>query len=226
MAMYDHEKKAVLETSRWLSEQGYFGTHRGTGGNVSLRAGTSAMVITPSSVKYEEISVDDVFVVGLDLSVIEGNSKMKPSVESGLHSIVYKNRPDVSAVVHTHQIYSSVFAVINTPIPALFDEVSFALGPMVEIIPYALSGTPELAEHVGAKLSNQANAYIIQNHGILALGKTLPEAVFHAELLEKAAHIYYLALSTGKTVTTLPESTIELVAAMRGYQIKKSPEEK
>jgi ribulose-5-phosphate 4-epimerase/fuculose-1-phosphate aldolase len=221
MASYDHEKKVVLETSLWLSEQGYFGTHRGTGGNVSLRAGDSAMVITPSSVKYEEISVDDVFVVSLDLSVIEGNSKMKPSVESGLHSIVYKNRPDVSAVVHTHQIYSSVFAVINTPIPALFDEVSFALGPMVEIIPYALSGTPELAEHVGAKLSNQANAYIIQNHGILAFGKTLQEAVFHAELLEKAAHIYYLALSTGKAVTTLPESTIELVTAIRDDQIKK-----
>jgi len=75
---------------------------------------------------------------------------------------------------------------------------------------------------VGQKLSNRANAYIIQNHGILALGKTLPEAVLHAELLEKVAHIYYLALSTGKTVTTLPEDTIGLVAAMREIQIQKA----
>ncbi|MBN1662117.1 MAG: class II aldolase/adducin family protein [Deltaproteobacteria bacterium] len=219
---YDKEKALVLETSLWLSDQGYFGTHRGTGGNVSVRTGDSAMVITPSSVKYEEISVGDVFVVGPDLAVIEGNDKLKPSVESGLHSIIYSQRPDVNAVVHTHQTYGSVFAVINTPIPALFDEVSFALGPMVEIIPYALSGTPELAENVGTKLSNQANAYIIQNHGILALGKTLQEAVLHAELLEKVAHIYYLALSTGKTVTTLPESTVGMVAAIRDYQIKKA----
>ena len=71
---------------------------------------------------------------------------------------------------------------------------------MIEIIPYALSGSPELATNVGGKLSNNANAYIIQNHGILALGKDLDKAILHAELLEKVAHIYCLALSTGKPV--------------------------
>jgi ribulose-5-phosphate 4-epimerase/fuculose-1-phosphate aldolase len=215
MTRYNQEKADVLEACLWLSAQGYFGTHGGTGGNVSVRAGESAMVITPSSVRYEEISVNDVFVVGLDLSIIEGNSKLKPSMESGFHSIIYRKRPDVNAVVHTHQVYGSVFALINTPIPALFDEVSFALGPIVEVIPYALSGSPELADHVGEKVSNRANAYIIQNHGILALGKTLQEAVLNAELLEKAAHLYYMALSTGRAVTTLPESTLRRIAPMR-----------
>jgi L-ribulose-5-phosphate 4-epimerase len=222
MTKYNNYKKNVLEASLWLSEQGYFGTHRGTGGNVSVRIDEAAMAITPSSVKYQEISADDIFVVGFDLAIIEGKSELKPSVESGLHNIIYRKRPDVSAVVHTHQIYGSVFALINTPIPALFDEISFSLGQMVEVIPYALSGSADLVNNVEGKLSNNANAYIIQNHGILALGKTLDEAILHAELLEKVAHIYCLALSTGKTVNTLPESIIELVTAVTNHQVKKA----
>lgn len=225
MAEFITEKKMVLDACLWLSELGYFGTHRGTGGNVSVRCEDSMMVITPSSIKYRDISAADLFVLDLDLAVREGKSGLKPSMESGLHSAVYRNRPDVQAVVHTHQTYGSIFSLINTPIPPLFDEVAFALGPVVDVIPYALSGSADLAKNVGEKLSNHANAYIIQNHGILTFGRTLAEAVLNAELLEKAAHIYYLALSTGKQVTTLPASTLELVAMMRGIQIKK-PEDK
>jgi ribulose-5-phosphate 4-epimerase/fuculose-1-phosphate aldolase len=123
-----------------------------------------------------------------------------------MHSVIYQKRPEVNAIVHTHQAYGSVFAVLNMSVPALFDEVSWALGKSVEVISYALSGSRELAANVGAKLSNNANAYVIQNHGILALGKTMDKALLHAELLEKAAQIYYLALSTGKPVTELPIS--------------------
>jgi ribulose-5-phosphate 4-epimerase/fuculose-1-phosphate aldolase len=223
---YDGFKKDVLEASLWLSEQGYFGSHRGSGGNVSVRLNESSMAITPSSVKYSELSVDDICVVGFDHSIIEGKNGLKPSVESGLHSVIYQKRPDVNAVVHTHQIYGSVFAVINTPLPALFDEVSFSLGQMIEIIPYALSGSTELAHNVGEKLSNNANAYIIQNHGILALGKNLDKAILHAELLEKVAHIYCLALSTGKQISTLPESITDFVTALRNNEVKDALEKK
>jgi glutamate-1-semialdehyde 2,1-aminomutase len=224
MTKYESYRKDVLEASLWLSDQGYFGSYRGSGGNVSVRINETAMAITPSSVKYKELSAGDICVVGFDLSVIEGNDKFKPSVEAGMHSIIYRKRPDVNAIVHTHQIYGSVFGLINTPIPALFDEVSFSLGQMVEIIPYALSGSPELVNNVGGKLSNNANAYVIQNHGILALGKNLDKAILNAELLEKVAHIYYLALSTGKPVDTLPESIIELVAAVRNSEVKEATE--
>lgn len=143
-------------------------------------------------------------------------------MESGMHSIIYQRRPDVNAVVHTHQIYGSVFALINTPIPALFDEVSLALGQMVEIVPYAFSGSRALANNVAKKLSNNANAYVIQNHGILALGKDLDAAILNAELLEKVAQIYYLALSTGKPISTLPESIIRLVAASRNNEVREA----
>ncbi|MGA3279523.1 MAG: class II aldolase/adducin family protein [Smithella sp.] len=224
MAKYESYQKSVLEASVWLSEEGFFGSHKGTGGNVSVRADEAALAITPSSVKYQEIKVSDICVVGFDLSVIEGNDKLKPSVETGMHSIIYKKRPDVNAIVHTHQIYGSIFALINTPIPALFDEVSFSLGAMIEVIPYALSGSPELVNNVAGKLSNNANAYIIQNHGILALGKTLDKAILHTELLEKVANIYCLALSTGKQVSTLPAEIVELARTMRDYEVKAARE--
>jgi L-ribulose-5-phosphate 4-epimerase len=222
MTNYESYKKDVLEASFWLSEHGYFGSHRGTGGNVSVRINEAAMAITPSSVKYQELSLDDIFVIGLDLTVIEGNDRLKQSVESGMHSVVYRQRPDINAVIHTHQIYGSVFALINTPIPALFDEVAFSLGHLVEMIPYALSGSAELADNVAGKLSNNANAYIIQNHGILSLGTTLEKAILHAELLEKVARIYCLALSTGRPVNTLPKPIIELVHAVRSHEVKKA----
>jgi L-ribulose-5-phosphate 4-epimerase len=226
MAKYENYQKSVLEASLWLSEEGYFGSLRGTGGNVSVRVDKAAMAITPSAVKYQELKAADICVVGFDLSVIDGNGKLKPSIESGMHSIIYQSRPDVNAIVHTHQIYGSVFAVINTSIPALFDEVSFSLGQMIEIIPYALSGSTELINNVESKLSNNANAYIIQNHGILALGKTLDKAILHAELLEKIAHIYYMALSTGKQVFTLPKSITDFVAMIRNQEVKEALEEK
>jgi len=219
---YEGCKKNVLEASQWLFDHGYFGSQRGSGGNVSMRVDETMLAITPSSVKYTEMMVEDIYILNLDLSVIEGNDKMKPSVESAMHSIIYRNRPDVNAVVHTHQIYGSIFGLINTPIPALFDEVAFALGQAVEIVPYALSGSQDLVNNVAGKLSNNANAYVIQNHGILALGKDIDKAILHAELLEKVAHVYYLALSTGKSVSTLPDSIVDLVKMMRDGEVKQA----
>ncbi len=220
MSDYETCKKSVLDASLWLSEHGYFGSLRGSGGNVSVRGDEASMIITPSSLSYQTMTVEDLFVLGLDLSVIQGKSGLKPSMEAGMHAAIYRRRPDVQAIVHTHQNYGSVFALLNRPIPALFDEVAFSLGTAVEIIPYAVSGSPELARNVETMLANNANAYIIQNHGILALGKTLDKAVLHAELLEKVAHIYCLALSTGQPVTTLPQDIVQLVAAMRAHEVK------
>ena len=223
MGTYDRCKQQVLEASLWLSEQGYFGSQRGTGGNVSVRIeGASVMAITPTSARYQELSVHDICIVGFDLSPIEVKKDRRPSMESLMHSIIYRRRPDINAVVHTHQLYGSVFALINEPIPALFDEVSFALGPMVEVVPYDLSGSARLAENVGEKLSNNANAYIIQNHGIIALGRHLEEAILHAELLEKVAQAYCLALSTGRAVHPLPANVIGLMKKNRNLAVKAS----
>ena len=116
---YTAAKKEVLEASLWLSSHGYFGSLRGSGGNVSVRVDQSSMAITPSSIKYDDLSANDICIVGLDNTPIDVKDDLKPSVETVLHSVIYANRPDVHAVVHTHQIYGSVFSVINTPSPCL-----------------------------------------------------------------------------------------------------------
>jgi ribulose-5-phosphate 4-epimerase/fuculose-1-phosphate aldolase len=225
MGKYDSERQMVLEASCWLSEHGFFGSMRGTGGNVSVRIEEdSLMAVTPSSLKYHELLTEDICITDLNGAVVE--AKRAPSVETGMHAVIYRSRPDVNAVVHTHQIFGSVFALINHPVPALFDEVSFTLGPVVEVVPYGLSGSIDLVNNVAGKLGNNANAYIIQNHGIIALGKNLDKAMLAAELLEKVAHIYCMALATGKSVTTLPDKTREIVEGMRNYEVAEAEKKK
>jgi ribulose-5-phosphate 4-epimerase/fuculose-1-phosphate aldolase len=207
-------KEQVLECTCWLSEHGYFGALRGTGGNVSMRiAGEAAIAVTPSTLPYDRLSPDDICIVGFDLAQVEGD--YPPSMEAGMHLAVYKNRPDVNAVIHTHQLKASAFALLNRPIPALFDEVVLNLGHVVDVIPYGLSGSPELVENVAGKLDNGSHGYIIQNHGALCLGATLDKAWLNVELLEKTAQTYLDALSTGGEVTLIPKDIEDLLVLIR-----------
>lgn len=221
MDKYDAFKKQVLECTVWLSQHGFFGALRGTGGNVSVRIpGEAAVAVTPSTLPYDGLTPGDICIVDFDGKQREGTHP--PSMETGMHLAVYKKRPDVHAVVHTHQPEASAFALLNRPIPALFDEVALNLGHVVEVIPYAFSGSAELAENVAGKLANGCHGYIIQNHGALCLGATLEKAWLNAELLEKTAHTYLSALSVGAEVTILPQEITALVVAIREDARKKA----
>ncbi len=225
MGRYDEQRKKVYDCIMDLVHRGYV---EGTGGNVSLLVeGEETVVVTPSQREYLTMSADDICVVDFDLKPVEDNG-LKPSMETGMHIAVYRNRKDVGAVVHTHQIFASVFALINEPIPALFDEVAGSIGPLVEVVPYGLSGSPALIENVTGKLGNRGNCYILQNHGALALGSDLDRAKRNAELLEKCARVYYCALSTGREVTLMPENMRELmgkiVAGKQDAEIKRKEE--
>jgi ribulose-5-phosphate 4-epimerase/fuculose-1-phosphate aldolase len=214
MGTYDEAKKEVLACTQWLSEHGYFGALRGTGGNVSVRiAGEQAVAVTPSTLPYRNLTYHDICIVDFDLQPIEGD--YPPSVETGMHIAVYRNRLDVNAVVHTHQVKASVLSLIAEPLPALYDEVALHLGEKIEVVPYALSGTPELLANVTAKLGNNCHSYIMQNHGALNLGETLEKAWLNVELLEKTAETYIAALSTGREVKPLPADIVDLLVIIR-----------
>ena len=197
---YTPYKTQLVAICHKLLERGYL---KSTEGNVSLRIpGLDAFVITPSSYDYALMQVDDICVLAPDLKMISG--ERKPSIESGMHAVVYKQRSDVQAILHTHQPYASALAVINAPIPALFDEQVRYLGRSVDIIPYAPSGTGFLKNNVRSRLKNGSNAYILQNHGVLVLGGNPERAIFNMALLEKCALAYLLALMTEKKVTRIP----------------------
>lgn len=219
MDEYDASRQQVVEICRKLVEKGFL---IGTGGNVSVRIpGQAALAVTPSNYDYMQMDAGDICVLTIDLKTIA--AEMKPSIESSMHAAIYATRPDVNVVIHTHQIYASVFALINEPIPALYDEQVRFLGRAVEVIPYAPSGTSFLKKNIVSRLSNHCNAYILQNHGAVCLGETAERAIFNVELLEKCAVTYLLALCTEKKVTRIPLAVREIAfSKLRKDQAKAS----
>lgn len=217
MTDYHAFRQQVIDYSRKLADEGFL---KGTGGNVSVRiTGENALAITPSNQDYFSITPDDVCVYSLDGTKIQG--EMKPSIEMGFHSAVYQARPDVGCVMHTHQDFASAIALINKPIPALFDEQVRFLGRSVEVIPYAPSGTGMLVRQVRKNVQNHHNAYILKNHGVLCLGPT-PERAFHnVLLLEKAALSYLLALYTEEKISRIPLPIREIAFAKLRSEQKK-----
>ena len=200
MGQFDAVKKQVVTTAQKLTKKGYL---IATGGNLSIRIpGREAFAITPSNYDYMKMVPEDVCVLDFDLKVLEG--KRKPSVESAMHGAVYQTRPDVNAIVHTHQVYASTLSLINAPIPALFDEQARFLGRTVEIIPYAPSGTGFLKNVIARNVKNHNNAFIMQNHGALCLGHDVERAAHNIEILEKCSLAYLLALCTERPVGKIP----------------------
>ncbi len=175
------------------------------------------IAVTPTGRAYQDLEPEDICIIDFDQNLVSG--KLGPSLEASMHLCVYRNRPDVGAVLHTHQHYASVLSVLNLPIPPLFDEVTHYLGDPIDVVPYGLSGSPELMANVDAAVGNLSNAYVLQNHGALCLGETLENAVRNAEMLEKVATVYYHALCTGKEVTLLPP---EIVAMFQDLQKAKA----
>jgi L-ribulose-5-phosphate 4-epimerase len=200
MNAYQLPKQQIVETAQQLVAKGYL---MATGGNLSIRIpNQNAFAVTPSNYDYLKMTPDDVCVLDFDLNVLEGT--LKPSVESALHAGIYETRADVNAVVHTHQVYASTLALIDEPIPALFDEQVRFLGRSVEIIPYAPSGTGFLKNAIVKHIKNHHNAYIMKNHGALCFGHDVERAAHNVEILEKCAIAYLLALCTEQKVSKIP----------------------
>ncbi len=209
MTEFDSIRQLVVDACRELVASGYLS---GTGGNVSARVGDGqAFAITPSDFDYMEMRSQDICVLDFDLQLLEG--ERKPSVESGMHAGIYQARADVNAVVHTHQVYASALALINAPIPALFDEQVLFLGRSVDIIPYAPSGTNALKDNVVRASRNHHNAYIIQNHGALCFGPDMRRAIHNTKVLDKCSLAYLLALCTDRETSTIPVEIREMMFA-------------
>jgi len=214
MASHTEIRTELLAAAKWLCDHGFFGGRLGSGGNVSARiAGRNQMVVTPSGIAYRRMNAADICVLDLDLTPLAGSRK--PSIEAAMHAGIYRHRTDAGAVVHTHSVYASVLTLLARPIPALFDEAVLEIGPRVELIEYAPSGSRPLVDRVSARLQNGCCCYLIQNHGAVSLGANLDEAMRNAELLEKLAKVYLLALSTGEPISRLPESAIQHWMAVR-----------
>ena len=195
----------------------------GTAGNVSARLnvanGRKLMAVTPSGVSYERLTADDIVVTDFDVEPVEGC--LPPSSESLLHVGIYQRRPDVRAVVHTHSVYSSVLAVAGTDLPPVIDEVVVYVGGAVRVSEYGFPGTGELAVNVCDALGTNKAAFVA-NHGVVAVGRSLDEALDICLLVERASQIYVMARTMGE-VMPIPGEFVEAETAiyrMRNPQIE------
>jgi L-fuculose-phosphate aldolase len=183
-------RKEVVATALAMSRSGL---SPGRSGNVSCRF-KSGILITPTGKHYEETEPDDIVFVAADGSV--PGKQLKPSSEWHFHLAAYQARPDRHALVHTHSLHATVLACAHKFIPAFHYMVAAAGGKDIPCVPYATFGTDELARYVAAGLQER-DACLLANHGQVALGETLAEALQLACEVEVLAEQYYKVLTLG-----------------------------
>jgi len=166
------------------------------------------MAITPSSIPYEVMGTDDIMLINLDGEIIEG--KHRPSSEWRMHAVIYKNRQDVNAIVHTHSPYATAFAVNGETIPIILIEMIPFIGGEISVAKFALPGTEEVGLEA-LKVLNGSNVCLMANHGVIAIGESLEQAYIRTVYAEDAAKIYSIAKSNGN-INLVPE---EFVIAMK-----------
>jgi L-fuculose-phosphate aldolase len=180
----------------------------GTAGNFSARLPDGNVVLTPSSLPYETMGIDDLVVTDLDGNVLEG--KNQPTTEKMLHLACLKAYDDVHAVIHCHAKFCTMFALAHEPIPCAIEEVEVYVGGDVPVANYQFTGSQELADEVSKWVGDRA-AVLMANHGLLTVGKSAKDALKIANLVELTAEIVWGARLLGPIVP-LPDSTREKMA--------------
>ena len=202
MLLQKEREMIVAYGKRMLSA----GLTRGTGGNLSIYdRNLELMAITPSGIPYEEIEVEDIMIMKLDGTIVEGNKT--PSSEHAMHEIVYRTREDVGAMLHVHSTFAVTLACLNEDLPAVDYMVAYSRGRSVKCAPYASFGTADLAVNALKTMGDQ-NAVLLANHGMNVVGPDLPKAFAIAEQLEFCAELYVRARTIGKPVI-LPDDEMD-----------------
>ncbi len=214
--MLEYAKKELVKYGKLIIEAGLT---KGTGGNFSIfDRESSLMAITPSGVPYMSMREEDIVIMDLDGNIVEGD--LKPSSEYQMHSIVYKNRKDVNAMVHLHSKFAATVSTLRKPIPAVDYLVAFSGGKEVPIAEYATYGTKELAENA-MKAMGDLNAVLLANHGLNVVGPNMMTAFAVAEQLEFCAELYVRAKSMGEPVILDDEEMTMMVKRFENYGQKK-----
>ena len=191
--MFDELRRALTDTALLAYQEKLFS---GTSGNLSA-VSDGLMLITPTSVRYELLKPEDLVLMRMDGTVVEG--KLAPSSEWRMHAEVYARCPEVKAQVHTHSPYATAFAAAHRPIPACLIEMFYFLGGDVPCAAYATPGTAEVGIRCAEVLPGRGGC-TLANHGVLAVGKDLAQALLRAEYIEDAARISLLAMQLGGPV--------------------------
>lgn len=179
-----------------------------TSGNVSARdPETGLVVIKPSGVMYEDLRPEDHVVLDLEGNVVEGT--LKPSSDTASHLYIYRHRPDVNGIVHTHSPYATAFAALGRPIPVYLTAIADEFGQAIPCAGFALIGGEEIGKQVVDNIGSCA-AVLLKNHGVFTVGKSARAAVKAAVMVEDVAKTVHLALQLGQPDEIPPEDVEKL----------------
>jgi L-fuculose-phosphate aldolase len=188
----------------------------GTAGNFSARLPDGNVALTPSSLPYETMTLDDLVVCDLEGNVVEGTNS--PTTEKMLHLACLKAYDDVHSVIHCHAKFCTMFAITHQPIPCVIEEVEVFVGGDVPVANYQFTGSQDLADEVSKWVGDRA-AVLMANHGLLTVGKSPKDALKIANLVEITAEMVWGAKVLGDLVP-LPETTRQRMAPI--YKMMRS----
>lgn len=166
-----------------------------TGGNVSARDPETGLVaIKPSGVRYPDLTAGSMVVVDLDGSVVDGS--LSPSSDTASHLYVYRHRPDVHGVVHTHSRYATAFAAVGRSIPVYLTAQADEFGGEIPCAGFSLIGDEGIGKLVVEGIG-RSPAILLRNHGVFTVGPSAAAAVKAAVMTEDVAATVFLALQLG-----------------------------
>jgi L-fuculose-phosphate aldolase len=200
-------REAVLAVAKEMISCGLV---EGTAGNVSARLPDGNVVLTPSSIDYKTMTLDDLVVTDIDGNVLEGHRT--PTSEKSLHLACLKKHQDIGAVMHCHAMFATMFAIVRQPIPCVIEEFDVYVGGDVSVAQYQMTGSDALAEEVSNRVTDKG-AVLMANHGLLCVGKNPTDVLKVAKLVERTAKIIWGARLLGDLVP-LPNTTLEQFAPL------------
>jgi L-fuculose-phosphate aldolase len=210
-----NQRTEIVEFGKKLVKSGLT---TGTGGNLScMDRDANLVAVSPSGIDYDDMLAEDVVVVNMNAEIVDG--KLKPSSETGIHLGLYRKRPDISAVVHTHSPYATTMACLNIEIPAVHYLVGFS-GSKVPLAPYATFGTEALARNVCDTIGKY-NAVLMANHGLITVGPDLLRAFCVAEEIEFVARIYYQTKNIGDPLILTDQEMNKVIKKFSDYGQRK-----
>ncbi len=183
-------RESLLNNFKKLAE---LGLNKGTSGNASVRT-DKGFLVTPSGIAVEQMSATSMVEVDMNGQAISAG---KPSSEWRFHRDIYQARPEIQAIVHTHSMFATSLSCLRQNIPPFHYMIAVAGGKDIRCAEYALFGTQELSDAAIVALENR-KACLLANHGMIALGKTLDQAVSIAVEVETLCEQYWRALQVGQ----------------------------
>ncbi|TIW23445.1 MAG: L-fuculose-phosphate aldolase [Mesorhizobium sp.] len=196
-------------------EMNALGINQGTSGNISCRHG-EGMLISPTSTPYDTLVPEDIVFMGWDGEV---DGRLPPSSEWRFHLDIMKARPEVNAVVHAHPTYCTTIAIMGRKIPAIHYMVAVAGGNDIRCAPYATFGTAELSAHAVEALRGR-KACLLAQHGMIAIGSSLAQAMWLAVEVETLARQYHGALQIGEPPILCDEEIENVIKRMASYGLR------